>query len=134
MDSLLERGKEAFEEWRAKRKRQGRVNTALKKMALDLLERYPLLTVSDAIGVKASTLSGWKEKIRQQEEKAAPAQFISLSPCEISETKSLNSDATPLFWCPLKLRLPGELELTLPEQEMGSLIPFLRALSKEFCL
>jgi hypothetical protein len=129
MNSVLEDAKEAFAEWRSNRKRQGRVNHALKRMALELLEQYPLLTVSNAIGVKPNTLTGWK---RLQEDNEKAVTFIPLSPYEEPEIKNPNSSDVSMP-CSLKLMLPGNLELTLPEQGMEKMIPFLRALSKEFC-
>jgi hypothetical protein len=133
MDSILERAKEAFEEWRSKRKRQGRVNNALKKMALELLDQYPLLTVSNAIGVSPCTLNGWGKGAVLQEDKETAVTFISLPPYEEHDTASLHSSDTSIP-CSLKLKLPGNLELTFSEQSKERMIPFLRALSKEFCL
>ena len=130
MDPLLKETQEAFTKWRAAHKRQCPVKKDLKKKALILLEQYPLLTVSEATGVAQKTLSHWKDAVDLQKESGIS--FISLPlettiPIKDCAVNDVNK------YTELLLTLPGDLQLTLPNQSLDKTIQFIHALSKEFC-
>jgi len=133
MDTLLTQAQQAFSQWRGERKYAGRLSNRLKKMALNLLEHHSSLAVSHAIGVPPKTLNRWKAKTISANPEENAVNFISLPLIEVSQTtKEEGIVSSAIKPVELVVRLPGHLELMIPQQSIKKTMELIRALSEEF--
>jgi len=104
-------------------------------MALNLLTHHSPLTVSHVIGVPSKTLNRWKQKeqIISAHQEENTVNFISLPLAktpQATEKEGLGASVSkPIS---LIMKLPGHLELIIPEQPIQQMMELIRALSEEF--
>jgi hypothetical protein len=101
-------------------------------MAVDLLEHHSPLTVSQALGINPKTLSRWKEKrILVNPEKEVD--FIALPLVEMVKTlQEVPLPSAVMKPMELRMKLPGDLELIIPEQPIKQTMELIRGLSQVF--
>ena len=125
MDKLLSQVKAEFETLHASNSSPSK---ALKEKVAKLLNYYPRKFISEAIGIKPTTLSNWKTRNKNKENKKQ-TEFIHLPANAI--TKPVDADATSVS-TKLSLELPNKINLLIEDTSLKDSAKIIRYIVEEF--
>lgn len=98
----------------------------LRSLAITLLTDYTIDELSESLNITTRTLQNWLRDRDAEQNSAPPATFI---PLNLAEAKPGKISESPVQ---LRLKLPHNLELILPEQKLSKTANLICALVKEF--
>ena len=93
----LQSTRQAFAHWRSSRDKLGATPIALRQMAVDLIDHYPLTHIVSALGINTTALDDWARKLASDAE-STPLEFVPLNIAKeslVPETQSIRLHVAP---------------------------------------